>query len=92
MSFTVQEIQGVPYWLDAATNAIFLYGSSPPLQIAQFDPHAKRANFTPTWKEDVKDFLIAYRQRLGEKTEAELKVSRASASASAPPALATPKK
>ncbi len=76
MSFTIQEIQGVPYWLDTTTNAILLYGSSPPLQLGTFNSQTKEANFNTTWKDDVKDFLVAYRQRLGEQTERELQASR----------------
>lgn len=83
MSFVVQEIRGVPYWVDSPTNGLFLYGSSPPLQIGTVDPKTKVPAFAPTWKEDVKDFLIAYRQRLGELTEAELATAKASAAAPA---------
>lgn len=69
--FTVQTIQGVPYWVDT-TNTLYLYGSTPPLKIGTVDAATKAPAFAPTWKEDVKDFLLAYRQRLGEQTESAL--------------------
>lgn len=83
-SFTVQQVRGVPFWKDA-TNALYMYGSNPPVRVGSFDTEKKEGVLDLDWKTAADAFLLQYRQGLGEFTEhtlVELEEAVASAQAS----------
>jgi hypothetical protein len=70
-TFTVQQVNGVPFWKDSA-GALYMYGSSPPVRVGLYDAEKKEGRLDTDWKTSADAFLLQYRQTLGEFTESSL--------------------